>query len=152
MFELHPISLEREGLAAALRAYFTETIDPAHVEWNVDASLNQEPSRPVQSLAYRLTREAVLNAIKHAGPKRVRVAIVERNRGVAAVITDDGRGFDPDAVMETPGHMGLSTNTALATAAGGWWKVLSHPRTGTMVEFWLPDQGLTPVPAYEVVA
>ena len=70
MFELHPVGLERDGLAAALRAYFTETIDPARVEWNVHASLKKEPSRSVQSLAYRLTREAVLNALKHANPTR----------------------------------------------------------------------------------
>jgi signal transduction histidine kinase len=151
MFELHPAGLEREGLAAALRAYFAETIDPASVQWNVDTSLKQEPSPSVQSLAYRLAREAVLNALKHAHPTRVRVALVERNDGVGAVITDNGNGFDPDAIRESPGHMGLSTTTAMATAAGGWWKVLSHPRTGTTVQFWLPDRSLAATELHNTV-
>ena len=150
MFELHPAGLERDGLAAALRFYLAATV-PEGVEWAVQAKLAPEPNGPVQSLAYRLAREAALNALKHAHAKQLRITLTRRNDGIAAVISDDGRGFDPDAIGETPGHMGLATTTTMATAAGGWWNVASAPRMGTTVEFWLPDRTLVPAALYDAV-
>jgi signal transduction histidine kinase len=150
MFELHPAALARDGLVAALRFYLAATV-PDDIEWEVQAQLAHEPNGPVQSLAYRLTREAALNALKHADARRLRISLELRNHGIAAVISDDGRGFDPDAISETPGHMGLATTTAMATAAGGWWNVVSAPRMGTTVEFWLPDRTLVPAAAYDAV-
>jgi signal transduction histidine kinase len=139
MFELHPPGLERDGIAAALRVYLGETLESAGIEWDLESSLSEEPSRAIQVVTYRLVRESVVNIVKHANANRVRVTLAPRRGGIATTVVDDGVGFDSEAVVELPGHLGISTMAGMANSAGGWWKIHGGPMKGTTVEFWLPD-------------
>ena len=55
---------------------------------------------------YRIALEAMHNAVKHARPRRIDVAIsIDDSRGqVALAVTDDGIGFDTS--VEHLGHLG----------------------------------------------
>jgi signal transduction histidine kinase len=138
IFELHPPALDRDGLVGGLRAYVSEALAGSESEWEVTGDLAREPRPFVQRLVYRLAREAVSNAVRHAGAHRITVAVAWRDDGIEASIVDDGVGFDATA-SSVPGHLGLLNSAVLAEAAEGWWRVTSTPGNGAQVAFWIPD-------------
>ena len=141
IFELHPPTLEQEGLVAAVKLYLSETFGPLGVEWTVEDGIDPEPDRATQALAYRVLREALTNVAKHARCRHVSVQLVQRNDGLSVRVIDDGVGFDANrADSRTPGHLGLIGADTLVRAAGGWRRIWSAPGAGTTVEFWLPTR------------
>ena len=78
------------------------------------------------------------NAVKHASPRRIDVAITSTTwrRQVALVVTDDGIGFDNSA--EHLGHLGLGTMRERATALGGLASFESTRGAGTRVTVVVP--------------
>ena len=42
-------------------------------------------------------QESLTNVVKHAQASHVSIALTRRSQSVAAVIEDDGRGFDPSS-------------------------------------------------------
>ena len=60
-----------------------------------DRSPVMAPSRARE--ATLVVREAVLNAVQHAGPRSVEVGILSEEQGLHLWVRDDGCGFSPDA-------------------------------------------------------
>src|SRR5439155_22021872 len=106
MFELRPPTLDREGLAPAIRMYLDEVPDEAPIEYRLDDRLTEQPSSHVRVILYRIVQEALTNARKHSGARTIEVVLAEREGGYMARVRDDGRGFDPDVASEA-GHLGL---------------------------------------------
>lgn len=139
IFELHPPTLDRDGLEAAMRLYLAETFDPAGVTWSLERS-GELPDDPVTtSLVYRLFREAALNVLRHSGAEHVDVRLEADAEEVRVEVVDDGVGFDPSAErVPVPGHLGLLASRQLCEAAGGQWTVDSAPGHGTTVRYAVP--------------
>ena len=85
------------------------------------------------------TRAALGNAVRHAAANRVVVRIAGSGTGVAVVIRDDGRGFDPGRTA--PGFGIQQSITARIREAGGTATVESTPGRGTRVRLWVPAVG-----------
>jgi signal transduction histidine kinase len=136
LFELHPPSLDREGLAAALRLYGAGRGGPAIA---IEDGLAAEPPEDVQMLLFRIAQEAITNARKHAGATRVRVTLDPQDGGVRMRVVDDGDGFDLSIVNDPdPGHIGLTGMIERAELAGGRLRIDSRRGGGTAIEAWLP--------------
>jgi PAS domain S-box-containing protein len=153
LFRLQPSSLDREGLAAAIRQYLEHAEEETGLSWSLDAqSLATEPPPDLRAVIYRMAQEVLVNVRKHADARHVDVRIGSAGLGVMLRVTDDGRGFDP-AVLSRPtaGHLGLTTTIERAEAAGGWVRVQSAPGEGTSVECWLPTDAVDPVDAIDPV-
>jgi two-component system NarL family sensor kinase len=103
----------------------------------------------VEEALYRIAQEALNNALKHAQPTSVTVAI--RTQGepgdqrVKLEVVDDGRGFDTGAVGEK-GGMGLVSMRERAEKLGGTLQIISAPGKGTRVNVRLATRGNAPVP------
>jgi PAS domain S-box-containing protein len=156
LFELRPPSLDRDGLATALREYLQQAGPDGGFSCAMQNGLHREPPIEVRTTAYRIAQEALANVRKHARASRVEVRLEQRDGGFITRIEDDGRGFD-DPATDTgrPGHRGLATMRERAELAGGWLQIETtkrpagdgeelatsgpiEPTTGTRVEFWLP--------------
>jgi PAS domain S-box-containing protein len=136
LFELHPPSLDREGLAAALRSYGAGRGGPAVV---VDDALPSEPPADVRMLTFRIAQEAITNARKHAGAAEIRVSLEAGDGGLRLRVVDDGDGFDLSVVDDPdPGHIGLSGMIERAELAGGRLRIDSRRGGGTAIDVWLP--------------
>lgn len=135
LFELRPPALDREGLAATLRAYLGGT--EGGPEFTVEDRLEAEPPPEVRTVLFRIAQEAIVNARKHAEARGIRVSLASEDGGVRMTVIDDGRGFDAGGTV-APGHVGLVTMIERAETAGGWCRVRSAPGEGTVVECWLP--------------
>ena len=68
---------------------------------------------------YRITQEAITNALRHGGAQNITVKLSHSARGMALAIQDDGTGFDiPHNLAQHSQGMGLSSMYARARAIG----------------------------------
>ncbi len=135
LFELRPPSLDREGLAAAIREDLRvagETFESTVV----DDMAGGDPEPEQRIVLYRIAREALVNIRKHAKATHVWVHLRDVEGGTLLRIEDDGGGV-PAGGEGSPGF-GLSTMRERAEVAGGWLRLSPRPEGGTMVECWIP--------------
>nr|WP_245190280.1 ATP-binding protein [Leucobacter exalbidus] len=87
----------------------------------------------------RITREALVNAAKHAGSTATRVTVTFFPESVGVDIADAGPGFDPDAVAQREGvGFGLRAMTWRAQNLGGTLSIESRPGGGTVIAASIP--------------
>jgi len=99
----------------------------------VPFALGDESERSV----LMLVREAVQNAVRHAAPERVLVALRFQRDQLQVMVEDDGSGFDPDA-RQGNGHYGLIGMRERVAKLGGDFGLDSAPGRGTRVVIRLP--------------
>jgi PAS domain S-box-containing protein len=138
LFDLRPPALDSEGLAAALQMYLDELRREGGTEFKLHDRLRRQPSEQARVILYRIAKEALINARKHAHAENVVITLEDREGGHLVRIEDDGNGFDPQTTGAQPGHMGLAAMTERANLAGGWLRIDSAADEGTTVEIWIP--------------
>jgi signal transduction histidine kinase len=95
----------------------------------------------VRDEVYRIGREAIINAFRHAAAKSIDVFVEYRDKGFRLFVHDDGRGLDPDLLrFGREGHFGLPGMRERAEKIGGQLRVLSRPGSGTGVELTVPGE------------
>ena len=139
MFALQPPEVGGGGLVPALRScagvLFAETTTEAVVR----GDLAREPAERIAANAYRIAREALVNARRHACAACVTVSVEADDTGLLVLVADDGVGIDPVTLRDgAPGHLGLRTMHERAEAAGGWCTVGPGESGGTKMAAWLP--------------
>jgi len=135
--ELRPPTLEQEGLVAAVRKRLDAVEKRVGIEARVIMDdLVELPTRLEEGL-YWITQEALNNALKHAAANREIVRICVENEMLVLEITDDGQGFDPEAVKKQ-GGMGLVSMRDRAREIGGTLIVESVQGHGTTVRVSVP--------------
>jgi len=100
-----------------------------------------EGSRPpLQDDIYRMGREVLRNASRHAGGGRIEPEIRYDNTMFRLRIRDDGRGIDSSVLQEGGhrGHWGLPDMFERAKGMGGRLKIWTEAAAGTEVELIIP--------------
>ena len=139
LIDLHPPTLDDDGLVSAIDVYLGEVIEPLGLECSLTDTVDEEPAFGTASLAYRLAAEALWNVAKHADASKVSVDVIIELGAVEITIIDNGIGFDTGTVQRRrAGHMGISACRELATRASGTWNVESQHGKGTAVRIALP--------------
>jgi signal transduction histidine kinase len=129
---LYPPLLASDGLYTALVSVARHAAIPVTVEGDEKT----RAPRPIESAAYFCCLEALQNATKHAGPgASVSIHVSISGDALQFRVSDDGAGFDPDAVR--PGY-GLINLRDRIDALGGNVEVTSAPGRGTTVEGRIP--------------
>jgi PAS domain S-box-containing protein len=143
MVELHPRTLDRDGLAAAIREHFAIANEGGWMH-SLQDDLGREPDPVMRHVAYRIALEALTNAHKHARADQIVVGLRDEGAGFTVTIWDDGIGISPDQISEpTLGHIGLASMRERAETANGSLTIGPAPEGGTVVEFWLPYEAQT---------
>ena len=93
-----------------------------------------------QVLLYRIAQEALRNVVEHARATHVSCAAASVDGMARLIVSDDGVGFDPQAVRAAPsqGHFGLRLLSDLAEDAGGSVTMQSQPGAGTTIAAEVP--------------
>jgi signal transduction histidine kinase len=86
---------------------------------------------------YRVAQEALTNVVRHAGARRVAVALVREADRLVLRVADDGRGLGPAGAEPVRG-LGLRSAAERAEAVGGVLTVTSRPGAGTTVQVTVP--------------
>ena len=93
----------------------------------------------IRDEAYRIGREALVNAFRHSNANRIEVELEYGAKEFRMLIRDDGIGIDSQVVEQgKAGHWGLSGMRERTTEIGGKLKVLSRSGAGTEVALSIP--------------
>ncbi len=142
LVDIYPPSLTSAGLVPALTD-LTEVLATrniaTHLSLAEDAAALLPPAR--QQLMFRIARECLRNATRHATPRNVEVHLFRHGHSTVLEINDDGRGFDPASVLGNPedGHFGLRILTDLAANAGAALLLATAPGAGCRWRLEVPD-------------
>ncbi|MBX3001033.1 MAG: GAF domain-containing sensor histidine kinase [Caldilineaceae bacterium] len=141
--DLRPSQLDDLGLVAALRWYVQAYQQRRGIE--AEFILHGEPARlpaETETVLFRITQEALTNVAKHAEATRVTVSLETEPTQVAVTIADNGRGFDPDNVLQNErphtsgwGLLGIRERTRLL---GGVCAIQSTPEQGSRIRVTIP--------------
>jgi signal transduction histidine kinase len=94
----------------------------------------QRPRPELERAAWRVAQVALDNAVRHAAPSQISIAVSVAADHVALAVADDGRGLDPaDAIR--PGARGLADLTRRAASVGANVSVGRGADGGTVVRF-----------------
>ncbi len=103
------------------------------------------PSPHAALAALRIVQEALNNAVRHAQPKVIDVAIRPHDDGVLITVSDDGIGFDVDAASAL--GRGLGGMRHRVAEIGARLSLVPRSGGGTVVSLWLPPASVAPEPA-----
>lgn len=67
--------------------------------------------------AHRIAQEATINALRHAGARRIALRVALEDAALLVEVADDGRGLPADWLR--PGHYGIRGMRERAEAMGG---------------------------------
>jgi PAS domain S-box-containing protein len=132
---LHRMDVDAAGFVTALEDLVDREI------WKIPCRLEVEPSFHVDDDAaaaqlYRIAREAVINANKHAQAREIVVKLERSRQGMVLRVVDDGVGFPNESKL----NRGLGTHIMnyRAQVMGGHLEIESSTRAGTRVSCYLP--------------
>jgi signal transduction histidine kinase len=137
--ELRPAALDDFGLVPAVERLADTFREQTGTAVDLEAQLGDErlPGE-LETALYRIVQEALTNVVKHAGARRVSILLTRKDGSVAAVIEDDGVGFDPEAdVGEGLGLAGMRERVGLV---GGRLTIESAGGAGTTLVAEVPLQ------------
>jgi two-component system sensor histidine kinase UhpB len=145
--QLRPTALDDLGLAAAIEGQVGRLGGEIETSLEVDGDFS-DLDDDAQLVVYRVAQEALSNAARHSGAKRVEVrlrrAIVPEpdsssatRDGVLLEVSDDGRGF---AFDESERGLGIGGMRERALLIGADLTIESRPDKGTTVRLTVPGE------------
>jgi PAS domain S-box-containing protein len=132
---LHRVDVDAAGLVDALQDLVDREI------WRTPCRLELKPSFQIDDDAaaahlYRIAREAVINANKHAQAREIIVKLQKSRREMVLHVIDDGVGLSDERKLKK--GLGLHIMNYRAQSAGGRLEVESPKTGGTRVSCYLP--------------
>lgn len=140
---LCPVQLDQCGLEAALEhlTYQFELIHGVECQFQPPEETFDCDHDTALHL-YRITQEALNNAVRHGNARHIEVTLDSCPRGRRLVIDDHGEGFDPQQKSGGAG-VGLRLMHYRAAMIGGSLTIESQPQGGARVECIFPFAPVT---------
>jgi len=137
---LYPIELEAGGLIAALQRLADDITRAGKARCEFIGDPDVTVANPMQALhIYRITQEAVANALRHGAATTIVIVLKLANDQVFLEVVNNGRDWPLE--LSEPGHspgMGLTIMAYRARMIGGALQVCRGNPGGTMVELSFP--------------
>ena len=140
---LRPPLLDELGLEAALEQFLDGLSERTGtpIEFACGPGVGGNPAE-IRTVAFRVVQEAVNNALRHAGARRIRVELTRDHDGVLRIcVSDDGCGFETEAIrrrMHRGDHLGLLGMEERIHALGGRLEIDTAPGRGCRIEARIP--------------
>jgi PAS domain S-box-containing protein len=136
---LHRVDIDSAGCITALEDLVDREI------WKIPCRLEIKPSFRIENdvaaaQLYRIAREAVINANKHAQAREIVVALARSRNGIVLSVTDDGVGFQHEPKLKK--GLGFQIMKYRAHSIGGRLEIECPKKGGTRVTCYLPDKAL----------
>jgi signal transduction histidine kinase len=140
IYDLHPPVLDMMGLVVAARRFAATYTDSFGIDCQIRVTgVPRRLSKETEIAVYRIIQAALHNVTTHAQASRAQVGFDFAEQWLEVVVRDNGIGFDPQAVIATPGqHLGLIGMQERAEGLGASLNVTSTPGEGTQVRLRLP--------------
>ena len=134
---LHRIDVDSASLVGALQDLVDREI------WKTPCRLEAKPSFRIEddtaaTHLYRIAREAVINANKHAEAREIVIKLEGSKQGIVLRVIDDGVGVSKGTALRR--GLGFHIMNYRAQLMGGRLEIESPKRGGTCVSCYLPDK------------
>lgn len=138
-YSLHPALLTDLGLEPALESYLSSA--SKHSGLDIDFKMVGFEDRvdpAIETVLYRLTQEALTNALKHSRARHFRLSIIKGYPQIIFLAEDDGIGF-VSSEFDQPKHgLGMLSMQERAAMLGGKFSLRSSPGEGTRIRIEIP--------------
>jgi signal transduction histidine kinase len=131
IFQLHPPTLEAEGLVTALQARLAAVEDRAGLQTQFRVDDERRLPIAIEEDLYWIAQEALNNVHNHAQAQHVTVHLRFTPTSVRLDVVDDGIGFDLPVVRSEGGGGGLRSIAERTVRLGGRLTHRSEPGQGT---------------------
>jgi len=145
IFDMWPSALTLDIFQSDLVDYVSGCCRPRpfNITFENKGDFNHLPSG-LRRAVYRMAQEALANSARHSGAPSANVCLTVTDDEVYLVVTDKGRGFDPQVALSrsmSREHFGLQGIQERVVAMGGECEIVSQPGAGARVAINLPVNG-----------
>jgi PAS domain S-box-containing protein len=137
--DLHSSKLEYLGVVAGIKSWCKEFSERQRMEIDFKNEVSSTLPIEVGLSLFRVMQEALHNAQKHSGVKRIEVQLREDSGEIHLVVSDLGRGFDLETAMQGRG-LGLTSMSERVRLMNGTISIESKPMCGTTIHVRVPLQ------------
>jgi PAS domain S-box-containing protein len=137
--DLHSSKLEYLGVAAGIRSWCKEFAERQKMYIDFKSTVRSVIPIEVGRTLLRVLQEALHNASKHSGAKRVEVRLREQSGEIQLVISDSGKGFEVDPALQGKG-LGLTSMQERVRLLHGTILIKSKPLGGTTIHVRVPTE------------
>jgi signal transduction histidine kinase len=136
---LRPALLDDLGILATI-SWFCREFQKAHPAIHVETKISVQEddiSKPVKTVIYRLLQEALNNISKHSKATLVNLTLQKSDGAIEFIIQDQGQGFELDAVLSLKSYergLGLSGMKERTYLSGGSFSIESTKGIGTTIQ------------------
>ena len=135
--ELHSSKLEYLGVVAGIRSWCKEFGERQKMEIQFSTNVSNALPQEIGLTLLRILQEALHNAIKHSGVRKVSVQLREHPREIHLVVSDAGKGFETEGALLGEG-LGLTSMCERARLVNGTIAIDSKPMAGTTIHVRVP--------------
>jgi len=135
--ELHSSKLDYLGVVRAMTSWCKEFEKRHKMEIDFKSQNVPKLSQETSICLFRVLQEAVHNAAKHSGAKRIEVHLAENSGEIHLNVSDSGKGFDIKAARRRRG-LGLTSMQERVRLVGGTIAIESKPTGGTTIHVRVP--------------
>ena len=134
VWSMHTAQMTAESMGQRMKEFAIDILEAqdVFVHFEINESLYTTRLAPEQRKHFYLFFKATINnAAKYAQATQVWVELTQKENQLSLCITDDGIGFDPEAVGPT--HLGVRIMRERAEAVDARVSIISEVGHGTMV-------------------
>jgi len=135
--DLHSSKLEYLGVVAGIKSWCKEFGERQRVEIDFSNDVHSALPFEIGLSLFRVLQEALHNAMKHSGVKRIEVQLREDSGEIHLIIRDSGKGFDVEAALQGKG-LGLTSMREGVRLVNGTISIESKPMGGTTIHVRVP--------------
>jgi len=135
--DLHSSQLEYLGVVAGMKSWCKEFGQRRGMQIDCRHDVRSILPPEIGLCLFRVLQEALHNAAKHSGVKRIEVQLYEESSEIHIIVSDSGKGFDIEEAKLGRG-LGLTSMQERVRLVNGMILIKSEPMGGTTIHVRVP--------------
>ncbi len=128
---LMPVELQQRGLLEALQLFIRQVNHRlAGPEISFTYSLDISLPEHLQQALLQVAKELINNSLRHAQATLIDVEVYQTDRQVHLVVSDNGRGYNPNELVKPQAGIGLRNIRTVIKNQRGRLTIVSKPTSG----------------------
>ena len=130
---LRPPAIDTLGLTTALESFCENLAINAGINIKYEGESIGDVSEIIKISLYRIVQEALSNVIRHADAKEVEVTLQWVDSNIQLTTMDDGKGFDPTILDDSPTGLGIVGMRERMELINGSFEISASEKKGTKI-------------------
>lgn len=140
--KLSPHVLNHFGLLRAIQAFVERIELPGSPRIKLNSNLKEiRFDYNIEVVVYRIICELITNTMQHADATEVNIDLFHDQNRLTLDYFDNGRGFDPDEVLNAGAGMGYSNMQSRIKSLDGTLNVIRNPEEGICISIVINTSG-----------